>query len=602
MGSRMPHLIGNGWLSLLIGVVLMLLLMSKWKEVILGVIGIGGWVLPPSLILFSILMYLGYEPQAARQWRNRLLLSVVLISMMVASAQGIFTGHGQMGGLVGMFIPSYFHQFLGRAGYCLSFLISLILIHIAIIRPILRQWGIPLPKVSQVVEEMMHHAGVLGDTEADPARQLVEKPGFIKTSSPPSQPPPELTREHPEPGTFGTHKASITVDDPAGKAGDEKECETLIRELVGSIPDLQTGGAKAIVIRKAARMAGEPDCRISTRGDVREVVEQATQEYRIMMEAAAENSKAPADDMGPVRDLQRIPTKDFDWVAGMDGLKDRLKNIIEEQCDPRVRKELEKIDDGETFGSGILLYGPPGTGKTFFAEAAAGDAWRRYGVKFVSVPLAAIRGSHHSKFISRASEIFQFIEGLGNCIVLWDEIDGLISDPSMPGQQYNKAMVTFFKEKLQGNSKNGKMILHIGTTNCPENLDLAQVRAGRLKPLLVGPPDQEARRTVIDAFLAKRGIMSVDADKLVEWTSNNTVAEINNYFHEVGEIIKNEVRSGKDARKPTLEDFKQKRDVLKQKAAPAWFLGMREKFKKPRWVDRRDFFKEISEKQSWEAE
>ena len=162
------------WIWFLIGAALMLLLLgqSGAKSLYLGIFGFGGWALPPILILFSILQLAGYEPQSTRLWRTRVLLGLLLILMTASSGQGILTGHCPVGGLVGMFIPSYFHQFMGSAGYYVSFFVGVILLHLILLSPALRAWGVGLPKVSDVIKGMPH-----GDAAKVPSSSHARKDG-----------------------------------------------------------------------------------------------------------------------------------------------------------------------------------------------------------------------------------------------------------------------------------------------------------------------------------------------------------------------------------------------------------------------------------------
>jgi FtsK/SpoIIIE family len=167
---------GVSWIWVLIGVVITFLLMGtdRPKIIILGVLGFNAWILPVLMVVFPLLRFSGLDPCRVIPWRNRLLIGLFLVSMMVSSAKGIFTGNCDAGGLVGMFFPSYFKQFLGRGGFLVSLALALLLLLVIVVLPVLRSLGVSLPGIGELLGRIRHDVprGAPGEKPSSPGDGL----------------------------------------------------------------------------------------------------------------------------------------------------------------------------------------------------------------------------------------------------------------------------------------------------------------------------------------------------------------------------------------------------------------------------------------------
>ena len=106
----------------------------------------------------------------------------------------------------------------------------------------------------------------------------------------------------------------------------------------------------------------------------------------------------------------------FDDVAGLDGVKRELLEIVEFHKPPKKYQRL-----GGQVPKGILLMGPPGTGKTLLGRAVAGEA---------DVPFFSINGSEFIQMFagvgaSRVRDMFDTAKQNAPCILFIDEIDAV---------------------------------------------------------------------------------------------------------------------------------------------------------------------------------
>jgi hypothetical protein len=278
---------------------------------------------------------------------------------------------------------------------------------------------------------------------------------------------------------------------------------------------------------------------------------------------------------GIERHVMDAPPVDFDDVAGMESLKSELITAVELPIlHPEVLKNY--VADGHR-SRGILVYGAPGCGKSYFARAAAGEFSRRFGLKVVNVPLEWVKGQHWSKHIQALAEAFDYAEAHAPCIVLWDELDALCSDPQKTRRKYDAELSAQFKQRLEGLSQGDALIIHIATTNYPWNLELPLLRPGRFDSLHeLMPPDEEARRQFMALRLA--GIRlgnDIVPQKVLDWTRGCTVAEIQGYLDAVTQLpLQAWQAAGKtgEPRPVSMADFAQERPRLNRKSYEAWRL------------------------------
>jgi transitional endoplasmic reticulum ATPase len=202
------------------------------------------------------------------------------------------------------------------------------------------------------------------------------------------------------------------------------------------------------------------------------------------------------DERGSVTDhVGQPPAMDFDDVAGMDDLKETLRETI--------IKPLENPELYEEYGIGVergfILHGPPGTGKTYITKCLAGEL----GISYIE----ATAGDLVSKWIGEGAENIQqmFEEARANqpCLIFIDEIDALATDRSLGNQQKSeRQMVNQFLEELSASHDADENVIMIGATNRLEAVDSAILRTGRLgKAIEVPPPDAAARIGILKQHL-----------------------------------------------------------------------------------------------------
>ena len=210
--------------------------------------------------------------------------------------------------------------------------------------------------------------------------------------------------------------------------------------------------------------------------------------------------------------------KGFSAIAGMKKLKDQLKNdVIDVIENP---EEYKKHNLG--LPNGMLLYGPPGCGKTFFAERFAEEAGYNF-IKVVSSDIASIY-VHGSQ--EKIGNLFKDAREKAPTILYFDELDAMVPNREKLNNQSQSGEVNEFLSQLDNIGESGVFV--IGSTNKPDLIDKAVLRAGRLeKWFYIPPPDLEARKSMFEIYLKDRPLdFGINYSKLAELTENYVSSDI----------------------------------------------------------------------------
>lgn len=166
-----------------------------------------------------------------------------------------------------------------------------------------------------------------------------------------------------------------------------------------------------------------------------------------------------------------------------------------------LKKEKRLNPDG---GFSMFLYGPPGTSKTSLAEGLA----KKLDLKLVTITVSDFILSGVQAVEQRAKVIFEMLSELKNVVVLFDEIDRLITDRD--SERYLRQgdilqlMTPSMLTKLNDLRRKQKLIFVI-STNYFERIDRAIRRPGRIDwHFLIPPFDQKSRVKLLNHFICKK--------------------------------------------------------------------------------------------------
>lgn len=242
----------------------------------------------------------------------------------------------------------------------------------------------------------------------------------------------------------------------------------------------------------------------------------------------------------------------FDDVAGQEGAKTELREVIGFLKDPEIYEEL-----GAKLPKGMLLVGPPGTGKTLLARATAGEA---------DVPFYTISGSDFMEMFvgvgaKRVREMFKNAKENSPSIIFIDELDSIGRQRGAGlggGHDEREQTLNQLLSELDGFEPSENVVV-MGATNRPDILDKALLRPGRFdRQVTVDLPSQNARIEILKLH-AKNKPMSdeIDFERIARSTPGFSGADLENLLNEAT------LYAGREKRKEVMmKDIDKARDKV----------------------------------------
>lgn len=217
------------------------------------------------------------------------------------------------------------------------------------------------------------------------------------------------------------------------------------------------------------------------------------------------------------------PNVTFDDIAGME----EAKRIIDEMVIYPMKSPEKARALGLNLGGGVLLFGPPGTGKTMLGKAIAGalDA------PFYYASGADLRSKWYGESEQRLSQLMNAAKSQPVAVVFLDEVESLLPRRTEGSHAADNRVVTQFLSDIGGFKDSRNLLLVLGATNKPWDIDEAVFRTGRFdEKVYIAPPDFPARRKILELNLGNVSIEeSVDLDAVarnMEGASGSDVSAV----------------------------------------------------------------------------
>ena len=231
----------------------------------------------------------------------------------------------------------------------------------------------------------------------------------------------------------------------------------------------------------------------------------------------------------------------FADVGGLDEVKQQIRRrIITPFLKPSLFDRFKRKS-----GGGILMYGPPGCGKTLLARATAGEC----GARFHNVAITDVLDMYIGESERKLHAVFEQARRTAPSVVFFDEIEAIGGRRQHSRESASANLVSTFLTELDGFANNNQGVLILGATNVPWAVDAAFRRPGRFdRVLFVPPPDEVARRNILELQLADRPVSGViDTQEFARLTSGFSGADLRNLIETaVDEAIEQSISEGRE--------------------------------------------------------
>jgi len=254
-------------------------------------------------------------------------------------------------------------------------------------------------------------------------------------------------------------------------------------------------------------------------------------------------------------------------VGGMTEVKKRLNAaFLEPMRNPKLRALF-----GKSLRGGLLLYGPPGCGKTFIAKAVAGEL----GAKFLAVGLNDVLDMWLGKSENNVHNLFVKARQNAPCVLFFDELDGIGQKRSQLSGGGARNVVNQLLTEMDGVNSNNDGVFVLAATNAPWDVDIALRRPGRFdRTVLVLPPDEPARKSILEYHLKDRPIAGINLITLARKTEGLSGADLAYLCEAASErALMASVESG-EVRMIDMDDLMAARREISSTTG-AWFASAR---------------------------
>ena len=214
--------------------------------------------------------------------------------------------------------------------------------------------------------------------------------------------------------------------------------------------------------------------------------------------------------------VREKPNVKWDDVANLAEAKRALRESV---ILPMARPDL--FIGARRPWKGILLFGPPGNGKTYLAKAVASEVE----ATFFSVSAANLISKWLGESEKLVRELYDQARKEAPSIIFFDEVDSLASSRGSGENDAMRRVKTQLLQAIEGIGTGDELIVTIGATNLPWEIDAAMRRRFERR-VMITLPDGEARAAIFNIHTKGVELDEVDFEKLGSLSDGYSGADI----------------------------------------------------------------------------
>jgi SpoVK/Ycf46/Vps4 family AAA+-type ATPase len=253
------------------------------------------------------------------------------------------------------------------------------------------------------------------------------------------------------------------------------------------------------------------ECKGLTLADIQQILTRLTKAEALMLQTCLLCSKSKVDfrDVGGLASVKATISK---WLlSSLSDLKQSMPSLENNTASDDAASSFQKFISRNTGPRSMCLWGPPGCGKSLLLRAIA----KHSGLPTLVITPSMLQRKWYGESTERVRNFFKLVNSLGSCVVVMDEMDGILMSRRDEDHEVTRELKTEWLQWWDGLAAETSMtppatsevpnarqktVLFVAATNRPWDIDAgAWRRLGHR--VYVGLPNADDRLDLVRKWL-----------------------------------------------------------------------------------------------------